>query len=396
MSSPPDSPPNVGLAPDTGDTQQSLVDILNNYGTITSYAYALVNASVTELSGQSSWYPTFMQNLGTAQQHAFEWLDVIGPDMFTTIPNAIIDYGTTFGIATDAILKITKHPKGPEASPPEVGLTLSAEQISDIQQAIAMLQQTLQTLMGQPGDSNMGSPPPPQPTIQGVSTDLGTFLDQITADGVNLTNAQTGAQAAVNLDESTINTINTDIATLTSSISSLTTMATVADVLAGISGTAVAVACVIMAPQTGGLSLVVACVGFLFAAGSIMAAAVYGQQVEADQQQLAQDQAQLTDDQAQVSSLQLIVSSLNSLVPANGAAQTSVEAIITTWASLQDYVDDVAQYLSEANPEDVLPFTEMLDIEAAQGAWATLVQFAQAIVQASITPISVTQPTSPP
>ena len=48
---------------------------------------------LAQLDNQGEWYPTFNAALLAAQQHASLWIESLGPQVFSELPQAIIDYG---------------------------------------------------------------------------------------------------------------------------------------------------------------------------------------------------------------------------------------------------------------------------------------------------------------
>ena len=373
------SPPSGSLVPDQAAATAAMTRHFNANASVTSYASGVVNTFVQQLPQPGSWYTSFIGHLKTAQDHANDWLTRIGPDLYSFIPQAIINYGTTFDLVAKDILKMVN------TSPPPA--TLSMAQVEEIKGLIGALDATLQ--------QTIGSSPPRTLTILGVSDALDTFLADIEDDHTNLVTAQGAAQQELNLDEGTLQTLNGDIATLTATIQKLDQQVTDSEIGAGASFIAM-VAGLLLAPETGGGSLVLAFTGFGALAGTVGLTAVYSAEYEAAQQQLAQDQASLSAEQAQVTALQGIVNTCNSLVASNHAAQSAVEQIIHGWTTLADKMAAVMSDLQQADGTTILPYLEELYIQEAQQAWRQLVKFATNLQLSSITTQTVMPPAASP
>ena len=101
--------------------QQQLMGNLNSNAQISAWCAAIDNTTVVQSTG--TWYQPFMTNLAIAKGHASTYLNVIGPDAWSTLPNAIVNYSSTHNNTMSDVQGILS----------EAGLgDLTADQVSTI------------------------------------------------------------------------------------------------------------------------------------------------------------------------------------------------------------------------------------------------------------------------
>lgn len=381
---------NSELAPDTTTTTDNLTDQYNANNTITAYCHALLNIQMTwntkTQGAQPQWFTDLSAGLLVAQQHANIWLvgdpkpanggeavPPLGPTIFSTIPQAIINYGNTFTLATNNILNIIN------SLPPSVPPT--ATQQAEIN---ALIDAILTTLQAQ------------QSTISSVQTQLATFAADVQSDHTTLLTGQNAAQAAVVLDQNQITTINAQIALVQTKIQADSKAAMASEIGLGVAIFMVVVGVALaIATEGAAAPLILAGVGVLGVGGAIAGTVIFSKAVNDDLNQLYALQAELSDEQRQVSALNGIITSVNSLVQANEAATKAISDVQNMIAVLITKLQSVQNDLKGAEAAAVPAIIESLNIQAAQAAWQQLVTFATSMQTNSITvQAPIVQPTA--
>jgi hypothetical protein len=352
------------LAPDTDQTQQDLADNLNANTIVTAYAHAMLNVQLNPIPGldsQPDWFDTMQTNLATAKTHADSWVEDLGPRLFATIPQSIINYNNTFLNATNDILGIIKDAGG---NPTE------AQKNSIIE----LLQATLARLDQQ------------KSTITTAQSDLVTFSENIQTDHDNLLDGNNGAIEALHEDQDKVIEIQGKINKLNQQLAKDKQLATVAEIGIGV-GIFLAVAGFALAVATGGAAapLVVGAVGVIATGAAIAGTVVWNDDITQDLKDINDAQNELDAEQAQVSALQTIISTVEGLVTLNESAQTALSQILDMYETLSQKMTSVISDLEQAQADEVGGILQKLDIESAQTAWGQLEQFAEKVEALSIT-----------
>lgn len=341
----------AGLAPDTSNTQTQLTTTLNANTVITAYTHALQNVQLQPLAGQQSWYDVFNTNLKLAQQHAQVWIDTLGPAVFATIPQSIINYSNTFTPATNEILQILNQIEG-------VPTPTQQKDINDLINAILV---TLQKEQG---------------TLTETYTSLQNFMTTVQADHTALLSGQNSAQAQVQIDQTQLAKIQAKINSIQQKIQSDSQKALISEIGLGVA-IFVTIAAIALTVATGGIAAPVAiAVGVVGIGAAIAGTVIFSKEVNQDFDDLYEEQKELTEEQAQVSALSGITTAINSLVTANEAATQALSDVLNTWSVLEKKLQSVVSDLQNAEASDVPAIIEALDIQAAQLAWSQLVTFA--------------------
>lgn len=360
-----------GLAPDPASTQATLTSGTNANLVITSYAHALQNTQIAQLTGQGDWYNEFNGNLLLAQQHAQTWVQTLGPKVFSTVPQAIINYSDTFTPAIDDILQILS--------------TIDGVPTPDQQKNITGLINAVLDVLKQE-----------RTKLQDVSAALTAFSTRVQTDHGNLLDGQNSAQVAVNLDTTQLGIIQTQINGIQDKIQSDSKKAMEAEIGIGMAIFITAVMITVaVATEGAALPLVAVGVGVLGIGGAIAATVIFSEDVKADLEELGDAMQQFSDEQKQVAALTGITNAINAVVTANAAATEAISSVLDTWAVLGTKLASVIADLNKAEAHHVLAIVEALDLQAAQTAWGQLVTFATGM-QTSANSIQVNTVASPP
>lgn len=349
-----------GLAPDTKTAQTQLTTSLNANTVVTAYCHALQNAVVQPLDGQGSWYDTFNASLKVAQDHAQTWVTTLGPAVFATIPQSIINYSNTFIPGTNDILQILSEISG-------VPTPTQQKQINDLINAI------LVSLQDQ------------QKTLTSTYTDLTNFMTEVQSDHTALASGQNSAQNQVLIDETQLAKIHAKINSIQQQIQSDSQKALISEIGLGVA-IFVTVCAIALTVATGGLAAPIAiAVGVVGIGAAIAGTVIFSKEVSKDFDDLYAEQKLLTEEQAQVSALNGITASINTLVQANEAATSALSDVLKTFSVLEQKLQSVVTDLKNAEAPDIPAIIETLDLQAAQTAWGQLVTFAQSMQESAET-----------
>jgi hypothetical protein len=340
------------MAPDTDTAQKQLTTTLNANTVITAYCHALQNAVVQPLDGQGSWYDAFNASLKIAQDHAQKWVSQLGPCVFATIPQSIINYSNTFIPGTNDILQILSNISG-------VPTPDQQKQINDLINAL------LVTLQDQ------------QKTLTATYTDLQGFMSDVQSDHTALLSGQNSAQNQVMIDQTKLAKIQAKINSIQQQIQSDSQKALISEIGLGVA-IFVTIAAIALTVATGGIAAPVAiAVGVVGIGASIAGTVIFSKEVNQDFDDLYAEQKELSEEQAQVSALNGITASINTLVQANEAATQALSDVLNTFSVLEQKLQSVVTDLKNAEAPDIPAIIETLDLQAAQTAWGQLVTFAQ-------------------
>lgn len=358
------------FAPLVDNSLMDLTTHVNATIAVTGYAHAILNLFIQPMMPLQSWYPSLNGNLDTAKQHAQGWVDTLAPDINSSVPQAIINYGNIFTNATGDILQILMN-SNDNPSP------------TQMQTIVCLLEAMLKSLGEQ------------QQAVTGLQTRLRQFAVDVLSDNDNLQTGTDSIQSALNLDEQTVNKIMTMIVRLQTDIVLNSQKVLASEIAIGI-GIFIAVAVFALAAvATGGVALPLL-IGAL-ALGGVGAAVgtttAYSVDALREMSQLQEAQMNLKAEEMQILALTGLVNTFTNIVALNEAAQQALTVVATQWDDLRNKLQSVISDLQQAG--SVTGILQQVELQAAQTAWAQLVTFAtqMQIVTSSIT---IQPPLSPP
>ncbi|SNS63485.1 haemolytic enterotoxin (HBL) [Pseudomonas japonica] len=360
-------PSNTTQAPDTlsGNTSVSY----NAAQLITFACHAVVNTVFISPTPQPSWFDSLNAELGVAQTLSQQWIDTLGPQVTKTIPLQVINFGSDFTAATNAILQIVQQ--NPTASGADNPYVIEVQTIIE------------QTLL-----------PPIQAVIDQMTqttTALTTWGDQMQAAHNNLVSGATNIQSAETQLTADINQMNAAITALNAEIQqeNKAIAASAAGIGVGIFALVVGVA---LAPETGGASLLVG--GAIGAAGIIGGGVTWGvmqSKINDQFNQIAADQQELDDDQRQLVALQGLQMASDGAVASLELATQSLSRLQTQWATFQGELQGVVTQLQAAD-QQLSTITEGVFTQAAVTEWDQAIVTANSLVNAQVPIESQTLP----
>ncbi|MBZ0092212.1 MAG: HBL/NHE enterotoxin family protein [Sulfuricellaceae bacterium] len=352
------------LAPDTEQTKQQLTDNLNSNQVVTAYSLALLNVSLNPIPGlnpQPDWFDTMQTNLAAAKQSGQYWIDTLGPQLFSTVPQSIINYSDTFNADTGFILQILK----------DCNYNPGTDQKDQI---LALLNNTLQEL-----DTQQGA-------IVDAQTALVAFSQTVSEQHQQLVDGNNGALAALQEDQDQVIGIQGQIADLNAKLAADSTLATTSEVGLGV-GIFIAVAGFALCVATGGLAApaVVGGAGVVGAGLGIAGTTVWNIDKTNDLKNIQKEQNLLSAENAQISALQTIISTTGTLTTANESAEAALVAIKAMYETLAQKMQATINNVEAADNADIPGILQAAKITTAQTDYDQLTAFATQIEDLSVT-----------
>ncbi|CAM3474823.1 alpha-pore-forming cytotoxin MakA [Pseudomonas floridensis] len=362
-----DTPNDLTPAPDNlfGNTGVSY----NAAQLITIACHAVANTVFIAPTPKPAWFDDLNAELLVAQTLAATWINSLGTQVTKTIPLQVINFGSSFTAANNAIQGIVAaNPTAQGADNPAV-----IEIKTIIQQALLAPIGTVINEMGL------------------VSTQLTSWGQSMQTAHNNLVNGSTSIQAAET-------SLTTDISKMNDAISSLNEeiagenkaiAASAAAIAVGVFALVVGVA---LAPETGGTSLLIG--GAIGAAGIIGGAVTWGimqSRINAQFDQIGHDQQELDDDQRQLVALQGLQLASNNAVSSIELATQSLSKLQTQWGTFQGELQGVLNQLESAQTQ-LSTIMEGVFTSAAQTEWATAITTANNLVNSPVQVQSQTLP----
>lgn len=339
----------LDLGIEVDHAQDLLADKLDALSTVSSYSHALINTTINPVTNPvESWYTALNGNLGTARQHAQGWLTDIAPKVGSVIPQSIINYNTTFTVATDEIVRILD--KGPVSGP-------------DKNKIIALIEDVLETLEEEKSQ------------IATVQTKIVTLAGDLQADHENLVTGQNGAVKAVQLAEADRDKMDFKIRELQTKLDAARTKVLASGIGLGL-GIFLAVAAFALAVATGGVGLaVVGAIGVVGVGVAATYTGIFTSEISDLLAQIAEEQRRFEDKKKQVAALSGLSETVKSLKGRNEAAKVALGQVQTMWETLGGKLEAVLKGLKEGK----LKPESLTKIKKAQLSWADLSQFAQKV-----------------
>lgn len=138
---------------------------------------------------------------------------------------------------------------------------------------------------------------------------------------------------------------------------------------------------VLLAPITGGASLILAGIGVASIVEGEAEITALQSNISSAQQQIVTNQAHLSDDQKQIASLQGIGSSANLVISDVNFIGESLDALRTQWQLLRDNLLGVISKITQAENAAMLVLSKVW-FEAACNEWAAILQFVRSMQNA--------------
>ncbi|RYY90163.1 MAG: hypothetical protein EOO15_03710 [Chitinophagaceae bacterium] len=337
------------------DKMANHVDVLAK---IRAYAIGVQQTNIAAYKDPPpTWFQTLSTNLTAAKGHASVWNTTLEPGITATVPQTVIELGTRFKVATNAMLAILdssgNNPTPDQVTKMSTDLAWIVRHVEEQRAAIASLQLQFKTFQG-----------------------------NAAADFNTLTTGNDSIQQAILDDNKRIIELQGDIAVQNAEIAKDNAAITASGIAGGV-GLFVGVAVIgFGAAATGPFAPIAIGIGAFIMVGSIIematVMAIYAAKAAAAQKQLAQDQADLDNEKKEVASLTVMNNSITNLVNLNKDMAQSLtdvanwfEAISAKIKTVKTDLDDAGTDMTKADWDSFY-----MDIQASQLDWADFANFA--------------------
>lgn len=318
---------------------------------ITQACHGVLNTTFTAPDPKPSWYDALSTHLDDAKTVARDWVDNIAPSVTASVPQAVLDYGTTYQAITAEIVSIC------QANPNASGAD---------NQYVKQVQQLIGGLLGQITEILA--------TVDTTSAQLKAWGDRLQTAHDNLSSGASSIQNAEVALQSDIDAMNTAIQNLNDTITQLNKYMMDAQIAVGV-GIFLGVVALALAPVSGGASLVVGAVAVAGIVGGAVEWSKFQSEINSDFQQIAADQVEKSSDQAQIVALQGLATSANQAVGNMVQAESSLSDFRTSWAGFHDDLQGVINDLTKAD-KALSTLLEMAFTNAAANEWQRAIDFA--------------------
>lgn len=344
------------------DTQKKTQSAFLSVCAITAQCHALLNTSFNPPPTKPAWFDDLNSKLNDAKDAAKEWIDIIAPDISSTIPDLIINYQSSFSSAVDNIKELyTQNPNAKGKDDPTVQqaayiLNLISSQVKQQEGKVRDMSQRL---------SNWGEK-------------MQKAHDALKSGATNIQNAETDLQTDIDKMNTSIDTNQKLIDEMNKRII-YAALAIVGGIFLAIVGVAIAVASVGTA-ATIGAGIAVIGVG-----GIAGGAAVWGMaqhQIDEAYSAISDEQKQKNADQQQLIALQGIALASNAAISCIEVATSTLSTFEITWGLLDKELQDVIAKLDNGASMDQIIGQKFFS-ESAYNEWEKSVDLANTLAGAA-------------
>lgn len=326
---------------------------------ITQSCHAVLNTQFVTLDPKPSWFDTLKKNLDDAQAVATDWIDNIAPAVTASVPQTLLDYGTTYQAITEEIVSIcTANPNASGAD------NLYVKQVQSLIEGL--LQQIVEILA----------------TVDTTGKQLKDWGDRLQKAHDALDSGTDNIQRAESSLQTDIDAMNTAIASLQSKISRLNTKMMYGQMGLGV-GLFVLVVGIALTPVSGGAGMAVGAAGLAGIVLGSVAWGVFQSEINDDFSKIAADQTEKDADKAQIVALKSLGMATTQAVSNMARAESALSEFRTSWAGLHDDLQGVINDLTNAD-KALSTLLQEAFTNAAANEWAMAVSFATALQQTEV------------
>jgi hypothetical protein len=337
---------------------------------ITSACHAILNTQLilSDKFPKPTWFDGLNSQLDVAKVLATEWLNDLAPDMTATLPNQVINYGTTYSAITDQIRKIS------DANPLATG-----PNDPSVQQVFALVS-ALKTQVTQiHGDATAKT------GLEGMDSKLTEWGDKMQAAHDNLYKGVSNIQAAETDLQTDIDKMNSAIEGLRAQIDGENKAIAAAAAAIGIG---IFIAIIGIALIATGVGAVAGGVVTALGAGAVIGGAVtWGimqHRINEQFDQIAKDQNELSEDKQQLVALQGLSTASNQALSSIALATSALSAVKASWKLFEGELQGVLDKLNMTSTGLALIVNEAF-VNGAEEEWNLAEQFAQQLISTPMT-----------
>lgn len=343
----------LALVPDTADTKGKLEAGFRKKAAIWGYIHEVSQFQMPQFPTEPGWAVKFRGDLEGARAHAVEWTDTLGPELFSKVPQSILDYANLFSASTSHLVHIMNDAA-------EASRSFTPAEADKID----LLFKELSTELNEQSSE-----------IAALSRRLKDFRSLILADQVNFRTARAAAHADAGIAENEIEKITLQMKRIRQEIESANQARALSGIGIGL-GLFVGVAALALTVASGGLlaplALAVAVVGTGAGTYEFVAS---GNDISSSYAELQKQLSALSAEKAQAAALSLFDQSIEALVDSCDKALSYLDDVGKMWATLASRLDAVVKDLRIAKDRTAI-LAQLTRVEASRKAWQQLTDFA--------------------
>ena len=327
---------------------------------VTQACHAVANTVFVPLTPKPDWFDGLKTNLDAAQIVANDWINNIAPALTASVPQTVLDYGSTYQALSAQIVSICT------ANPDAKG--------SDNQYVI-QVHELLAALLDQ-ADQILGTVDTSKSQLLTWGQRLQTAHNDLASGASSIQNAEVGLA-------SDVDKMNLAIKSLNATIEGLQEEIMYAEIAVGV-GIFLGVVALALAFVSGGASLLVGGVAVGAIVGGAIEWAKFQAEVNSDFADIAADQQEMAADKVQITALQGLAMASNQAVSNMGLAESYLSDFRTSWQGFHDDLQAVINDLTLAD-QALSTLLEMAFSNSALNEWKLAVEFATQLQQTPIT-----------
>lgn len=326
---------------------------------VTQSCHAVLNTQFVAPDPKPGWFDALKQHLDDAKTVATDWIDNIAPAVTASVPQTVLDYGTTYQALTQEIVSIcTANPNASGAD---------NQYVKQVQSLIeGLLQQIVEILA----------------TVDTTGKQLKDWGDSVQKAHDALNSGAASIQSAEVALQTDIEAMDSAIANLHSAIDQLNKYLMDAQIAVGV-GIFLGVVAIALAPVSGGASLVIGAVGAAGIIGGAIEWSKLQSEINSDFSQIAADQQEKSADQVQIVALKSLGMASTQAVSNMEQAESALSDFRTSWAGFHDDLQGVINDLTKAD-KALSTLLQEAFTNAAANEWALAVSFATTLQQTKV------------
>ena len=326
---------------------------------VTASCHGILNTILTTPDPKPDWFDELSGNLDTAKVLANQWIDDLAPQLTASIPNHIIDYGTTYNAITDQIVGLL------DENP-----TAKGKDDPTVQQVFALINALDESLASILKDIDATSE-----TLKKWGDDMQTAHDKLFNGAASIQESQIKLQNHIDSMNNAISTLRAEIDAQNKAL-----IAGAAAVAGGVFTMAIGIA---LAPVSGGASLVVGGIGAAAVIGGAVTWGVMQSKIDDNFDKISDDQAAIAEDERQLAALNGLALGAGTAIDSIASATSALSGVRTLWATFQGEIKGTQDKLEKAD-EELMAIVNKAFVIAAQKEWTLAIEFAQKLTGMSV------------
>ncbi len=339
------------LNPNVEETKENLKGVAFAAAQVTAFALAVKKHNTIALKPEPDWYDVFKTKLAFAQREADVWMTRISPQMFSKVPQAIIDYGNLFDAAMAEVRRIVD---GMGSKPTE-------DEKEALTQIFAAMLTELNTQ---------------KRTITRVYGELEEFYNNVSGYRKAFDTAKQAANKDRTASQIKRDSLTRDIETLKAEVKAASTKTMTSGIALGVS-LFVLVAAIAFTIATAGAAapLIVGAVALVGAGLGVAGMVVFTKEQNDRFAEMQRKMAELDAEDALILALGQVASAIGSLVEQADEALRGLGTLLNTWATLETKLESVVKDVGDADKAKLRAVISMY-VNKSKASWEDLTNYA--------------------